>query len=157
MMAWAAIAHGAKSILYWGSHVVPGDAPFRESIYAMTSELHAVEPFLSAPELKAAKVELTESAGRSQPDDRGVRLVARRSGSGWLIALVNQDAAPHMGVEVTGLDGLTGKQLLQLYGTEAASVREGGFITRLKPWEVKLFATDRSYESALRKGREFTR
>jgi hypothetical protein len=157
MMAWAAIAHGAKAILYWGSHLVPNESAFRESMYAVTSELAALRPFLAAPEWKGPKVELTESAGRALPDDRGVRLVARRSGGSWLIALVNEDASPHMGVEVMGIDALSGKQLVQLYGTETAWVRDGGFVTRLMPWEVKLFALDRAHESARRKGREFTR
>jgi hypothetical protein len=157
MMAWAAIAHGAKSILYWGSHMVPSDSPFRESMYAMTSELAALEPFLAAPEFKGLKVELTESTGRAQPDDRGVRMVARRSGNGWLVALVNEDASPHMGVEVMGIDALNGTQLVELYGTETASVRNGGFVTRLMPWQVKVFATDRAHESPRRLGREFTR
>jgi hypothetical protein len=157
MMAWAAIAHGAKSILYWGSYLLPRESPFRESMYAMTSELGALEPFLSSPELKAVKVELTESTGRGQPDDRGVRMMARRSGNAWLIVLVNEDGIPHMGIEISGFDAINGSQLVQLYGTETASVRHGGFITRLMPWEVKLFSTDRACESANRKGRDFTR
>jgi hypothetical protein len=157
MMAWTAIAHRAKAILYWGSYMVPRDAPFRESIYAMTSELAALQRFLASPDVDGPKVELTESSGRAQADDRGVSMLARRSGDAWLIALVNEDAGAHMGVEVTGLAALDGRRLVQLYGTETASIRDGRLVTRLMPWEVKLFSTDRAYESPRRNGRNFAR
>jgi len=60
-----------------------------------------------------------------------------------------------MGVEVIGLSQLNGQSLQLLYGVEAAIVNRGGFVTRLKPYEVKVFATSRKWESACREGRVF--
>lgn len=158
LMAYSAIAHGAKGVLYWGTYSIPPEtgAGFRDSIYAMTSELAKLQPFLTAPEEKSVRLVLTESTGRPEAGERGVRWMARRAGSDWLIVLVNEDEHPHMGVEVEGLDALNGRQLELLYGTESATVREGEFITRLMPLEVKVFATSRKWESARQAGRGFT-
>jgi hypothetical protein len=60
-----------------------------------------------------------------------------------------------MGVEVKGLEALNGRQLQLLYGAESATVREGEFITRLMPLEVKVFATSRKWESAWPTGRGY--
>jgi hypothetical protein len=157
LMAYDALAHAASALLYWGTAYIPPDtgAEFRSSIYAITREVSKLQPFLTAPEEKSARVALTETTGRAEPGDRGVRIIARRAGSDWLIVLVNEDDHPHMGVEVEGLSTLTGRQLQLLYGTEAASIRNGEFITRLMPQEVKVFATSRKWETALPDGRSF--
>jgi len=104
LMAYLALTHGARGILYWGSAYVPGeDASFRDSILAMTSELSALQPFLVAPEDKTVRVELIESEGRPQPGGRGVSWMARRAGADRLIVLANEDEWAHMGVVVSGL------------------------------------------------------
>ncbi|HUZ46875.1 MAG TPA: hypothetical protein VMW54_09575 [Terriglobia bacterium] len=159
LMAYAAIANGAKGVLYWGTHYLPSNstgAEFRDSIYAMTSELAKLEPFLAAPEETSVHVKLTESKGRMRVGQRGVHWLARRSGSDWLIVLVNEDKHSHFGVEVEGLAGLNGRRLEQLYGNENDTVRQGEFITRLLPQEVKVFSTSRKWASAWQKGRAFT-
>ena len=102
-------------------------------------------------------MELTESAGRAQPDDRGVRLVARRSGRSWLIALVNEDASAHMGVEVKG------DRRAQRKADRATLRDRNGIGPRWRIYYAadavggKLFATGRAHESARRKGSEFAR
>ena len=69
--------------------------------------------------------------------------------------LLNEDNHPHMAVELSGLAKLNGQTLELLYGSESATVQRGGFVTRLKPYEVKVFATDRKWESPRRDGRDF--
>jgi len=155
LMAYGAIAHGAKGILYWGTEMVPKDSPFRQSLFALASELNTLQPFLTAKEQTNVRVALTESKGRPLEGSRGVRLLARRTGRDWLIVLANEDAHPHMGVELSGLAKLDGQTLELLYGSETATVKRGGFVTRLKPYEVKVFATSRSWESSRREGRDF--
>jgi hypothetical protein len=158
LMAYAAIANGAKGVLYWGTHYLPSNttsAEFRDSIYAMTSELSKLQPFLTAPEETSVHVKLTESKGRVRVGQRGVRWLARRAGSDWLIVLVNEDNHPHMGVEVEGLESLNGRRLEQLYGNEQDTVRQGEFITRMMPEQVKVFATSRKWQSAWQTGRGF--
>ena len=155
LMAYSTIAHGAKGILYWGTEMVPKDSPFRQSLFTLTSELNALQPFLTAPELTKIQVSLTPSTGRLPEGSRGVRLFARQVNREWLIVLVNEDNHPHMGVETTGLAKLNGLTLELLYGSETATVKRGGFVTRLKPGEVKVFATSRKWESSRRDGRDF--
>lgn len=154
-MAYTALALGAKGLLYWGTEMVPKESPFRQSLLALTSELAALQPFLTGPEQDAVRVTLIESKGRPVEGSRGVRLMARRSGRDWLVALVNEDEQPHMGVEVTGLRSLNGQTLELLYGAEKATIQRGSFITRLKPYEVKVFASSRKWESTRRTGRDF--
>ncbi|MBI2924302.1 MAG: hypothetical protein HYY24_01205 [Verrucomicrobia bacterium] len=155
LMAWAALAHGAKGILYWGTEFVPKESPFRQSLLALTSQLAALQPFLVAKDEVGVKVNLIETEGRPKEGSRGVSVVVRRTGREWLIALVNEDNHAHMGVEVTGLKRLEGRTLAVLYDTETATVKKQGFITRLRPLEVKAFATSRNWESVRRVGRDF--
>ena len=158
LMAYSAIAHGAKGILYWGTYFLPANAEgaaLRTSIYALTSELGKLQPFLTAPEDASARVKLTESTGRSVPGERGVRLLARRVGSDWVIVLVNEDNHPHLGVEVEGLEALNGRKLVELYGNETDTISHGEFVTRLMPREVRVFATSRKWASSWTSGRDF--
>jgi len=152
-MAYDVIVHGAKGILYWGSHYVKEVPDFIESVLAVTSELAALQPFLLAPEQASARVTLVEADDAGQR--KGVRIMARRSGREWLIILVNEDDHRHMGVEVSGLDQLSGRRLELLCGSESAEVERGGFVTRLQPYEVKVFATSRKWEPAPRRGRDY--
>ena len=79
----------------------------------------------------------------------------RRTGQEWIVILVKEDDHSYLGVEVTGLEKLNGRTLELLYGAEKATVEQGEFITRIKPLEVKVFATTRKYETKQRKGRNF--
>ncbi len=162
LMAYDCIAHGARGILYWGSSYLksPGSEAFRESLYALTSELAALQPFLTAPEERYVRVRVIEGRRRREDDtiasaELGVRITARRTGRDWLIILVNEDRRIQMGVEVSGLDALNGMEFVLLYDDETTTVIGGSFVTRMMPHEVKVFATDRKCESRRRNGRDF--
>lgn len=171
LMAYAAIANGAKGVLYWGSVTLPKDTPFRQSLSALASELHALQPFLTAPEQSGARLLLTDSltskelagprsflrdsSGRPVENSQGVRLVVRQAAGEWLVVLVNEDNHHHTGVEVSGLTALQGQTLTELYGAETVTLTHGDFVTRLKPYEVKVFASSRKWETPRRAGRDF--
>ena len=160
LMAYSCITHGARGILYWGSSYMKADGKeaFRKSLYALTSELSALQPFLTAPVERHVTVNLIDDGRIDIPAPtsiRGVSLTARRIGREWLIALVNEDEHAHMGIEVTGLDALNGTKFVELYGEEQTVVSGGSFSTRIRPFEVKLFATHRKWETVQREGREF--
>ncbi len=152
LMAWAAIAHGARAVLYWGMDAAPPAAAFRESLYAMAAELAALQPFLTASDVPEARLEVIDSEAFDRPA-RGVRMMVRRAGAEWLVVLVNEDDRPHMGVVIGGLGDL--KRLELLYGVEVADVENGEFVTRLMPFEVKIFATSRRWETPRREGRAY--
>ena len=152
-MAYDVIAHGARGILYWGSHYLKDEA-FRQSLYALTSELAALQPLLVAPEAPDVRLSLIEL-----PDENPaphVAMTARRVGDDWLVILVNEDDDLHMGVVVEGLDELNGRRLHLLYGDEAQTVAHGELITRMQAKEVKVLATGRSWESESLDGRKYT-
>jgi hypothetical protein len=151
-MAFDAIAHGARGLLYWGSSYTK-NASFRESLFAVTRELAPLQPFLVAPEVSKARLSVIELP--SEQPLKNVRMIVRRSQSDYLIVLLNEDDQAHMGVVVEGLAELNGRSLHRLYGNEAAAVTDGEFVARLLPREVRLYCTDRKYEAANRQGRDF--
>jgi len=153
MMAWSAIAHGARGVLYWGMDAAPPRPAFRQSLYALTSELAALQPFLVAPDVAGARVEVIDSEDFHAPG-RGVASLIRKAGGDWLVALVNEDDRPHYGVVVAGLAGVNLLELL--YGNETAAVKGGEFVTRLLPYQVKVFASSRKWESPRQEGRAFS-
>ena len=126
----------------------------------MTSELAALQPFLTAPVERYVTVQAIDD-GRTDisiPTSlRGVSITARRTDRDWLVVLVNEDDHAHMGVEVSGLDALNGTEFVELYGDEKTAVSDGSFVTRMRPFEVKLFATHRKWEAAQREGRDFAK
>jgi len=151
-MAYDVIAHGARGILYWGSHYLKDEA-FRQSLYALTRELAALQPFLVAPDVPDVRLALVEL-----PDENTaphVAMTARKAGDDWLIILVDEDDDHHMGVVVEGLDELNGRTLHLLYGDETQTIAHGELITRMQAHEVKAFATERRWEGERREGREY--
>ena len=162
LMVYACITHGARGILYWGSSYLKSDGKeaFRKSLYALTSELAALHPFLTAPVEPYVTVQVTDDGRTDIPSpvsSRGVSVTARRTGRDWLVVLVNEDEYAHMGVEVVGLDALNGTEFIELYGDERTTVSDGSFVTRMRPFEVKLFATHRKWETTQQEDREFAK
>ncbi len=155
-MAWDAIVHGAKGVIYWGSETI--DVPaFRTSVYAMTAELAALQPMLIAPDVAGAKVRIIEGDIDNVDNKvrRGVRTIVRKSGDDWLVVLVNEDEVRHLGVEVSGLEALNGRELHLLYGDEPLSVTAGEITTRMQAFETKVFSTSLRFETPARDGRDF--
>jgi len=151
-MAYAAIVHGADGILYWGSSFLKSEA-CRASIYALTKELAALQPFLTAPDVMGVRV----SAIEDYHPDVAPRIgwMVRRSGDDWLVALVNEDDIRHTAVIVEGLEALNGLTLGQLYTDDAAVVARGELIARMQPKAVHVYATSRDYEADCGEGRAF--
>lgn len=151
-MAWNAITHGAEGVLYWGSSYTKNQ-DFIQSLYAVTSELAAVQPFLTAPEAHGVSINLIEEP--TVEKRRGVSKIVRYASGEALVVLVNEDDVTHFGTEVQGLDGLNGRSLNLLYGSETPVVLEGAFLTRLLPHEVKVFSTTQEVASTRLTGRDF--
>jgi len=151
-MAYDSIAHGAQGILYWGSSEID-DSEFRKSVYALTSELSSLQPFLIAENHDRVRANVINDL--FDPPGLGVRAKLFRHGSDYLLILVNEDSQRHLGVDVTGLEMLHGRKLSLLYGSETAKVQHGGISTRLQGYEVKLFATNSRYKSSRTAGRDY--
>ncbi len=153
-MAYDVIAHGSKGILYWGSHYLKSE-PFRQSLYALTAELAAIQPFLTAPEAINLNIDLAEIENPAIEETRGVVYTVRRFKQDWLVILVNEDDRWHHGVELEGLEQLSGKTLYQLYGDNQVQIEEGALTTRMGPYDVQIYSTSKDWESSVTDGRHF--
>jgi hypothetical protein len=151
-MAYDSLVHGARGLMYWGSTEI--DEPrFRTSLYALTAELARLGDYLLAAEHNG--VGAVTVLDVFEPQGLGVRASLRRHGNQWLLILVNEDAHRHLGVDVTGLDALEGRRLVELYGDDEVTVEHGGMTARLQGFEVKVYTTDRGLETPQRQGRDF--
>ena len=151
-MAYDAIANGASGILYWGSSYMKSDA-CRQSIYALVSELNRLQPFLIAPNVQGIRTSLKAGG----PVSDAVKTIVRKANEDWIVLLLNEDGKVRFDVAIEGLSDLNGKSLHCLYTSETISVSEGNLAVHLDPLEVRLYATDRKWESPLREGRDFVR
>jgi hypothetical protein len=149
-MAYDVITNGTRGVLYWDMRFLTSE-PFRQSLYGMARELNALQPFLTTdPQPIKVSTYLPEKDNNNQ-----VAYTARQYGRDWMVALVNESDTTQMATLVEGLDHLDGYKLMELYGDEEVQVKNGRFITRLKPFQVKVFATSRKWEATDRKARDY--
>jgi hypothetical protein len=151
-MAYDSIVHGAKGILYWGTNEID-DPEFRESLYGLTSELSEIEPLLVGKDVPGVKANLIDDL--FDTPGLGVRAKLFEMNNDVLLILVNEDGHRHLGVDVTGLGQIEGRELSLLYGVETCRIEHGGLVTRMQPYEVKLFATHPRFETKRTAGRTF--
>lgn len=151
-MAYNALTHGAGAILYWGSNNID-DPAFRQSMYAMTSELSVLQPFLTGKSIPEARATVIRDL--FEPPGDGVRVVARQAGDDLLLVLVNEDEHRHLGVDVSGLAGWNGRTLTELYGADEAEIDNGNLAIRMKPLEARLYCTSRRFETSRQTGRSY--
>lgn len=151
-MAYDAIVHGARGLFYWGSEQID-DPSFRRSLYALTAEIAALEPFLVGTEHHQVGVQVIDNLFDSS--GIGVRATLKQNRSDFLLILVNEDSQRHLGVDLTGLEPLEGRRLHLLYGSEQVRVQRGGFVTRLQGFEVKVFSTNPGFVTQNLAGRDY--
>ena len=151
-MAYDTLVHGARGILYWGSNMID-DPEFRTSIYALTSELAQLNDFLIAPPDQNVHAIVVDDV--FDKPGLGVRTRGLRHGDEYLLIVVNEDDHTRLGVDIRGLEAVAGRTLYQVYGAESARVEPGGFVTRLQPHQVKVFATNKSLVAPLEAGRDY--
>lgn len=154
-MAYDVITHGGSGIFYFGGSTISSNN-FRQSLYSLTSELNVLQPFLTAPEQE----QITAYVMRDfrQPPNRNqqeVALSVKQFGRDWMVALVNDTDSTLQSVVVKGLNDINGFKLVELYGDEEVVVDKQEFITRLKPREVKVFATGKKWETSRRIARDY--
>ena len=173
-MAYDVIARGGRGLYYFGADVLKSE-PCRQAIYAVISEVSRLQPLLTAPQrsnVRVNLVELPEESVESPEESTGkdgawypgsvarlptgnVHAAVYNAGDDWLVAIVNEDTFQHMGVVVEGLDALNGKSLDLLYGEGGETIAHGELMVRMQPYEVKIFATGRHWESPRRQGRGY--
>ncbi|HET9599870.1 MAG TPA: hypothetical protein VFP65_30120, partial [Anaeromyxobacteraceae bacterium] len=94
-MAYAAIIHGARGLLWWGTHTVPDGDPIWLDVAALARELAALGPALLGP----------TSLREVRAGDPAVEAALLQDGTGGLLLLAaNRSRAPvRSRIEVSGL------------------------------------------------------
>ena len=149
-MAYDVIANGTNGVLYWEMRFLTSE-PFRQSLYALAREFNALQPLLTTD---PKPIKITTHLPEQDANHR-VAGTARQYGRDWMVALVNESDTTQHAAIVSGLDLLNGQQLVELYGEDEVTVKNGKFFVRLKPFEVKVYATSRKWEVADKKGRDY--
>ena len=151
-LAYDAIVHGAKGILYWGTNTID-DPEFRQSLYALTSELSRIGPYLISPIRKAVPAQIIPDL--FEPEAKGVKALLYQLEGEQLLIVLNLDKHRHLAVEIGDLKSLNGQRLHLLYGNEMPIPKDGTIITRLQAEEVKVFATDPTLARGIQEGRQY--
>ncbi|VAX20750.1 hypothetical protein MNBD_IGNAVI01-2411, partial [hydrothermal vent metagenome] len=140
-MAWDAILHGAKGILYWGSYMVSPRSLFWNSILGVTKEIAALEPFLLEKELKN-KITVEPIQFTSSVKTR-VASTLRKHNDDYLLVVLQEDLS--QALNVSGLDFLEGKTLYELTTDRSYVVKDG----KIRVWfgkEPHVLCTSKKYD-----------
>ena len=140
-MAWNAILHGAKGILYWGSYMVSSKSLFWKAILGVTKEIAALEPFLLAPEMKE-KIKIDPIQLTSSVKTR-VASILRKYEDDYLLVVQQEDLS--QALNVSGLDFLEGKRLYELTTDKSYLVKNG----KIRIWYAKrphVLCTSKKYD-----------
>lgn len=140
-MAWDAILHGAKGIMYWGSYMVDSKSLFWNSILGVTKEIGALEPFLLEKEL-IDKVNIDPIQFTSSVKTR-VASTLRKYNEDYLLVVLQEDLS--QALNVSELDFLEGKTLYELTTDRSYVVKNG----KIRVWfgkEPHVLCTSKSYD-----------
>jgi hypothetical protein len=140
-MAWDAILHGAKGILYWSSYKVNSNTLFWNSILGVTKEIAALEPFLLGKELKG-KIQIEPIQFTSSVKTR-VASTLRKHKDDYLLVVLQEDL--NQALNISGLDFLEGKTLYELTSDRSYIVKNG----KIRVWfgrEPHVLCTSKKYD-----------
>ncbi|HPU96477.1 MAG TPA: hypothetical protein PLO53_00835 [Candidatus Hydrogenedentes bacterium] len=131
-MAYDAIVHGARGLVYWGTAFIEKDSALFSDLMALGQEIQRLQPVLSAPDTKEpVKVALAPANGSQER--AAVGLGKEVDGNLWIIA-VNEDSIPH---RVTFSHPMLREEeafTCRISGREAV-VRQGGITFSMRPKE----------------------
>lgn len=104
-MAYDAVVHGARGILYWGTAYIEKDSQLWQDLLALARELSALQPFLSAPDANLSlSVEFAPTYGSV---DRSVYVLAKAVEDKVWFLVVNEWIDP-ITYTIRGAESLNG-------------------------------------------------
>lgn len=146
-MAYNAIVHGAKAVLYWGVHVLKPEDQLWTDLLAVARELRALEPGIVGTPPAAPPVSVGDDTYASIGEE-GPALMLRQADEDWVLIAANESYAG-IGFEVSQLpDELNGKTLYRLHTDESVTVQDNRFRGGIKGYDVHVYATSRRFEMA---------
>ena len=90
-MAYDAIVHGARGILYWGSQYVEKDSEFWMELLEVMAELDSLQPVLTAPDAESPPITIGPTSGSI---DRTVATLSKAAPDGTWHIVVNEFERP---------------------------------------------------------------
>lgn len=134
-MAYDAVLHGARGILYWGVQYMPKPSRAWCELKQMINELSRLHPMLVAPVLPAP--EITSSTGR-------VEIMRRDTGGHIYLIILNPENRPAT-VTVGSLPGSLTSLRVLYENNRRLDVHEGAFRLELSPYGVAVATDDDSF------------
>ncbi len=129
-MAFDAIVHGARGILYWGTAYIEKDSPCWRDLLAVVTELKDLQPVLAAPDADAAiSFACDETFGSV---DRGVAVLPKQVDNSLWLLLVNEFTAPLTGT-LRGLETSENLRYVERYSGEEYTVNGGALRLTVPP------------------------
>ena len=128
-MAYDAIVHGARGILYWGTHAIEKDSQLFEDLLTLAKELDGLQPVLSAPD---APLDLSVTFAPTWGSvDREVVVLPKAVGDNLWLLVVNEwtDALTYT---IRGLGTRDGVAYTDTQSGQSATVA-GGALTLTIP------------------------
>ncbi|MFA7693016.1 MAG: hypothetical protein GX117_08110 [Candidatus Hydrogenedentes bacterium] len=134
-MAYDAIVHGARGILYWGSAYVEKDSSFYEELLQVVGELRDIQEVLASPD---ANFDIQTRFEQVQGSvDRDIVVLAKKAaGTPWLL-VVNEWTGPLV-TTLSGLDALNGMKYRERYSGEILEIEQGAVRLHMSSRSVKV-------------------
>ena len=136
-MAYDALVHGARGIIYWGTSRIEKDSELWENLLRIVSELSDLQPVLSARDADIAlSVELGPTWGTV---DRGVRVLPKQVDEKTWLIVVNEWGDP-LNYTLSGLTELNGTVFVDDADAREATVRNGSLTLSIAGHGVQVLA-----------------
>jgi hypothetical protein len=133
-MAYNAIVHGAKGVIYWGTNYTPQPSQFITDLYRVTGELAGMQEVLSAKDAEnSISIEYHE-LGHSV--DTGVEFITKNINGKMYLITTNSDKNP-VKVTFSGLNNL--KEVTVLKENRKFKIEDGKFTDEYEPFDVHLY------------------
>jgi hypothetical protein len=121
-MAYDAVVHGARGILYWGTSYIEKDSEMWEDLLRLGREMSALQPVLSAPDAELdVSVEIGPTWGSVED---AVQVLPKRVKDTVGFIVVNESNDP-LTYTLSGLEALNGVVYADGSDSRAASVENG--------------------------------
>ncbi len=134
-MAFDAIVHGARGLLYWGTMAIEKDSPLFDELLAFSRELAQYQPVLAAPDADINYTWHIEESYGSLEKTIAVLPKQLQDNVWWIV--VNESQEP-LTYTLQGLEAYEGTVYKDAYSDDSAKVQKGTLKLTLPPEKVHL-------------------
>ncbi|MFH1741643.1 MAG: beta-galactosidase [bacterium] len=137
-MAYNAIIHGARGILYWGTAYIERDSELWTDIKKVVSELRDLQPLLASPDAtNRVKLNMHPTSGSGELE---IVLLAKERDGEWMFIVENESGQARE-FDISGLESLNGRKVEVLNEDETIEVKNGRLAYGLRGQGVSVLIT----------------